>query len=74
MPRQAIGNRDIRDILTFYLAGATGTEKVNISRTSPLAPMLDEIEWLTHSLDEHTFMIPGKIAAIRAGRLREMEN
>jgi len=32
--------------------------------------MLDEIEHLTHDLNEHTFMIPGKIAAIRAGRLR----
>lgn len=31
--------------------------------------MLDEIERLTHGLNEHTFMIPGKIAAIRAGRL-----
>lgn len=36
--------------------------------------MLDEIERLTHGLNEHTFMIPGKIAAIRAGRLREKEN
>ena len=31
--------------------------------------MLDEIERLTHDLNEHLFMIPGKIAAIRASRL-----
>jgi hypothetical protein len=36
--------------------------------------MLDETERLTHGLNEHTFMIPGKIAAIRAGRLRATEN
>lgn len=36
--------------------------------------MLDEIERLTHGLNEHTFMIPGKIAAIRAGILRATEN
>lgn len=35
--------------------------------------MLDEIERLMHGLNEHTFMIPGKIAAIRAGRLRATE-
>ena len=36
--------------------------------------MLDEIERLTHGLNEHTFMIPGKIAAVRAIRLRATEN
>jgi hypothetical protein len=32
--------------------------------------MLDEIERMTHGLTEHTFLIPAKIAAIRADRLR----
>lgn len=31
--------------------------------------MLDDIEKMLHGLDEHQFMIPAKIAAIRAGRL-----
>jgi hypothetical protein len=31
--------------------------------------MLDDIERLTHGLNEHTFLIPAKIAAIRASRL-----
>lgn len=31
--------------------------------------MLDEIEKMLHGLDEHPFLIPAKIAAIRAGRL-----
>jgi hypothetical protein len=31
--------------------------------------MLDEIERLTHGLQEHLFLIPAKIAAIRASRL-----
>ena len=31
--------------------------------------MLDEIERLTHGLNEHPFLIPGKIAAIRVSRL-----
>ena len=31
--------------------------------------MLDEIERMTHSLGEHLFLIPAKIAAIRASRL-----
>ena len=30
---------------------------------------LDDIEKLTHGLDEHPFLIPAKLAAIRAGRL-----
>jgi hypothetical protein len=32
---------------------------------------LDQIERLTHGLKEHVFLIPGKIAAIRASRLRQ---
>lgn len=36
--------------------------------------MLDEIERLTHGLNEYAFMIPGKIAAIRASRLNEAKN
>jgi hypothetical protein len=31
--------------------------------------MLDDVEHLTHGLAEHTFLIPAKIAAIRASRL-----
>jgi hypothetical protein len=31
--------------------------------------MLDEIERMTHGLEEHPFLIPAKIAAIRASRL-----
>jgi hypothetical protein len=33
--------------------------------------MLDEIERMLHGLDEHPFLIPPKIAAIRASRLRK---
>jgi hypothetical protein len=33
--------------------------------------MLDEIERLIHGLSEHTFLIPAKIAAIRATRLNQ---
>lgn len=33
-------------------------------------PMLDDIERLSHGLREHTFLIPAKLAAIRASRLR----
>ena len=32
--------------------------------------MLDEIERMIHGLTEHTFLIPAKIAAIRASRLQ----
>jgi hypothetical protein len=32
--------------------------------------MLDEIERMTHGLKEHAFLIPAKIAAVRASRLR----
>ena len=32
--------------------------------------MLDEIERLTHGLKEHPFLIPAKLAAIRASRLQ----
>ena len=32
---------DVRDILTFQCTGAVGTEKVNISRTSPTALLPD---------------------------------
>jgi hypothetical protein len=35
--------------------------------------MLDAIERLTDGLKEHTFLIPGKIAAIRASRLRQRQ-
>jgi len=31
--------------------------------------MLDKIERLTHGLKEHPFLIPDKLAAIRASRL-----
>jgi hypothetical protein len=31
--------------------------------------MLDDIEKMIHGLDEHPFLIPAKVAAIRAGRL-----
>jgi hypothetical protein len=33
--------------------------------------MLDEIERMIHGLDEHPFLIPTKIAAIRARRLSQ---
>jgi len=33
--------------------------------------MLDETERMTHGLKEHTFLIPAKLAAIRARRLQE---
>ena len=35
--------------------------------------MLDDIERLTHGLNEHTFLIPAKVAAIRAFRLMERQ-
>jgi hypothetical protein len=35
---------------------------------------LDEIERLTHGLNEHTFLIPAKIAAVRAARLKERQS
>ncbi|MDP2999431.1 MAG: hypothetical protein Q8N47_18225, partial [Bryobacterales bacterium] len=31
--------------------------------------MLDDIERMIHGLDEHSFLIPAKLAAIRASRL-----
>ncbi len=31
--------------------------------------MLDEVERMIHGLDEHPFLIPAKLAAIRANRL-----
>lgn len=35
---------------------------------------LDEVERLTHGLKEHTFLIPAKIAAVRAARLKEQQS
>ncbi|MGA2725894.1 MAG: hypothetical protein ABSG79_26235 [Bryobacteraceae bacterium] len=35
--------------------------------------MLDDIERMTHGLNEHPFLIPAKIAAIRASRLPKPE-
>jgi len=36
----------------------------------PRALVLDDIERMTHGLNEHTFLIAAKIAAIRAARLQ----
>ncbi len=38
------------------------------------SPMLDDIERTIHGLNEHPFLIPPKIAAIRASRLTKSEN
>jgi len=35
--------------------------------------MLDEIERMIHGLDEHPFLIPARIAPIRASRLRPVK-
>jgi hypothetical protein len=34
--------------------------------------MLDEIERMTHGLNEHLFLIPARLAAIRASRLQKL--